>query len=204
MITAFFCVFLLVAPQEDPRTPPKPPPPPVAPAVGTAPAPPASNPTGQAAPPARPEDVATVDAIIAALYASISGPKGAPRDFDRLRSLFATDAKLISLGQPDGRYRPRMMSVDGYLSASGKFLVEMGFTERELHRREDRFGHLVHVWSTYEGRIEGPDSPLVRGINSLQLAHDGTRFWILSLVWDPESPSNPLPPSALPPAAPPK
>ena len=36
-----------------------------------------------------PADVASVDAIVAALYDVISGPAGAPRDWDRMRSLFA-------------------------------------------------------------------------------------------------------------------
>jgi len=37
-------------------------------------------------PPARPEDVATLDRIITAMYESISGPRG-ERDWDRIRSL---------------------------------------------------------------------------------------------------------------------
>ena len=44
-------------------------------------------------PRANPADVASPDAIIAALYDVISGPAGQPRDWNRFRSLFAPGAK---------------------------------------------------------------------------------------------------------------
>ena len=56
--------------------------------------------TTPSAPAARPADVASLDAILDALYASISGPKGAPRDFDRMRSLLGPNARFIA-------HRPR-------------------------------------------------------------------------------------------------
>jgi hypothetical protein len=37
-----------------------------------------------------------------------------------------------------------------------------------VHRVVERFGPLVHVFSTYEGRREGNTKPFVRGINSIQ------------------------------------
>jgi hypothetical protein len=46
-------------------------------------------------PKASPADVASVDAILASLYDVISGPAGQPRDWNRFRSLFVPDARLI-------------------------------------------------------------------------------------------------------------
>jgi len=46
-------------------------------------------------PTARPADVASPDAIITAVYASISGPAGQPRDWVRFRSLLIPGARLI-------------------------------------------------------------------------------------------------------------
>jgi len=43
---------------------------------------------------AKPDDVKSMDAILAAVYDTISGPAGG-RDWDRLRSLFHADARLI-------------------------------------------------------------------------------------------------------------
>ena len=53
--------------------------------------------TDAASPPTDPDDVASVDAIIDALYAVISGPAGEQRDWDRFRSLMLPEARLIPL-----------------------------------------------------------------------------------------------------------
>ncbi len=52
---------------------------------------------------ARPDDVKSMDAILAALYDVISGPAG-KRDWDRLRSLFHPNARMIPCA---GRRRKR-------------------------------------------------------------------------------------------------
>src|SRR5260370_26822252 len=46
-------------------------------------------------PAAKPEDVNSVDAIIAAVYNVISGPKRQARDWNRIRSLLLPSARLI-------------------------------------------------------------------------------------------------------------
>jgi hypothetical protein len=60
----------------------------------------------------------------------------------------------------------------------------MGFFEREIARTTDTFGQIVHVFSTYESR-HAPTTPSLsmRGINSIQLYHDGKRWWIVNLLW---------------------
>lgn len=73
-----------------------------APATPTAIAAPAA-PAAASMPAARAADVASIDAIIAALYDVISGPAGAPRDWDRMRSLFAPEGRMGAVGaRPDG------------------------------------------------------------------------------------------------------
>jgi len=56
--------------------------------------------TDSAPPRANPADVASVDAIITALYDVISGPAGQSRDWNRFRSLFIPGARLIPTGHP--------------------------------------------------------------------------------------------------------
>ena len=51
-------------------------------------------------PEANPADVASIDAIIAAAYDSISGPAGQKRDWERERSLYYPDARLIPTAKP--------------------------------------------------------------------------------------------------------
>src|ERR1700680_850842 len=46
-------------------------------------------------PSAKAEDVKSPEAILHAVYRAISGGKGQARDWDRMRSLFVPDARLI-------------------------------------------------------------------------------------------------------------
>jgi hypothetical protein len=137
------------------------------------------------APAARPADVASVDGIIAALYDVISGPAGAPRDWNRMRSLFAPEAHLMAVGmRPDGTVVTRAMTVEDYITRNAPHFATMGFFERELARTSDSFGQVAHVFSTYESRhAPGDAKPFARGINSIQLFNDGKRWWVANLVW---------------------
>ena len=144
-------------------------------------------------PPAQAADVESIDAIVAALYDVISGPVGQARDWNRFRSLFVPDARMMPLvPRREGGVGLRILAPNDYVATSGPLLLEKGFTERELARRTERFGHLAHVFSTYEGRIEA-DGHVMRGINSIQLMHDGKRWWVVSLMWEAESEALKLP-----------
>jgi hypothetical protein len=168
-----------------------------APAHAPAPAGPA-QPVNFNGPPADAKDVESIDAIVGALYDVISGPVGQPRDWNRMRSLFVPTARMIPVGvRPDGVALMRLLGVGDYIASSGPILLEKGFRERELARRTEQFGHIAHVFSTYEGTIEGEDHPM-RGINTLQLMNDGKRWWIVSLMWEGESPTLSLPAQYLP------
>lgn len=147
----------------------------------------------------RPEDVASVDAIIAALYDVISGPVGEPRDWDRFRSLFLPGARLIPTApSPDGGARHQVMSPDDYAASAAESLPAIGFREREIARRTEEFGSIVHAFSTYEGFRGDEAEPFLRGINSIQLFNDGARWWIVTVFWSPEHPGSVLPARYLP------
>ena len=175
---------------------------PAAPAAAAAPQTPAA-----AAPAANPADVASVDSILAALYDVISGPAGKKRDWDRFRSLFAPGARLIPTGprRPPGtapdtpltgkeEYGSRAFTPEEYIERGRSFLEEHGFFEREVARRTEQYGHIVHVFSTYESRHKAEDpKPFMRGINSIQLMYDDRRWWIVTIFWQHESASDPIP-----------
>jgi cell pole-organizing protein PopZ len=156
--------------------------------------------TAAAPVPARPADVATVDGIVAALYDVISGTAGQPRDWDRMRSLFAPEGRLMAVGaRPEGAYALRAMSVDDYITRNSKAFATMGFFEREAARSTETFGQIVHVFSTYESRhARGDAEPFQRGINSIQLVNDGKRWWIVNVLWRAEDASLRLPERYLP------
>jgi hypothetical protein len=146
-------------------------------------------------PQARPEDVASMDAILAALYDVISGPAGKKRDWNRMRSLFIAEGRLMAVGpKKEGGFGYRLMDVDGYIKASGNYLETNGFFESEVSRVVEQYGQIAHVFSTYESRHKAEDAkPFMRGINSIQLMNDGKRWWIVSVYWEGERTDNPLP-----------
>jgi hypothetical protein len=146
-------------------------------------------------PKSKAEDVATLDAILAAVYDVISGPKGKARDWDRMRGLFIPEARLIPcVKNAAGKMATRTLTVEDYIKRSGPFLEKNGFFESEVARKVDKFGHIAQVFSTYESR-EVKDGPVIaRGINSIQLFWDETRWWIVSIFWDSETPGNEIPP----------
>jgi CubicO group peptidase (beta-lactamase class C family) len=145
---------------------------------------------------ARPEDVASIDAIIAAFYDVISRPAGVAPDWARDSTLFLSGVRLKTARAAAGGASIRVQDHGSYAAASAD--VSQGFFEREIHRVTQRFGPIARVFSTYEWR-RTPDGPVGgRGINSLELFFDGTRWWIGSALWFEADADNPIPPEYLP------
>ena len=146
-------------------------------------------------PAAKPEDVASVDAILKALYDVVSGPAGQKRDWDRFNSLFVPGARLIPTAKrPDGSIVHRVMTPADYQATSGKMLEERGFFEIEIGRTTETFGNITHAFSAYESKNKADDAkPFARGINSIQLLNDGKRWYVVSIFWDSERPDNQIP-----------
>jgi hypothetical protein len=139
------------------------------------------------------EDVSSIDNIIHALYASISGEKGEARDWDRFNNLFAEGALLTPTQFQDSLFTYRQLTPEEYIKRSGKWLVENGFFEKEISRKTEQYANIAHVFSTYASRRTADGDVFMRGINSIQLFHDGSRWWILSVYWAGESTKHPLP-----------
>jgi len=165
-----------------------------APRASTPPSPPANSIWK-----ADPADVGSLDAIMKATYDVISGSQGAKRNWDRMHSLFVPGARLgPAIQQPNGDVVVRMGTLDEWMFGAERGFAQMGFYEREVARRAETFGHIAHVFSTYESRHAPSDEkPFQRGINSFQLMYDGTRWWVVSIYWDAERPDNPIPPKYL-------
>jgi hypothetical protein len=163
----------------------------------------AQSQTSQAAPStppaAKPADVSSPDAILAATYDVISGPAG-KRDWDRFRSLFVPGARLIAVGKgKDGNLGIRVFTLEDYISRGSPYFEKNGFFEREAARHAERYGNIMQIFSTYESRHDAKDvAPFARGINSFQLFFDGTRWWVVTIFWEEETPDIPLPKEFLP------
>lgn len=149
-------------------------------------------------PPARPEDVGSIDAIARAVYAAVSFTDGHGPDAERLASLCVPHARLMKVhanGVDD-------MSVPEFVERVRARIAEQHlttFVERELFRRTEVFAGIAHVFTTYESRTDdGGGQLLYRGINSIQLRNDGRRWWILTILWTDERDDCPIPAAYLP------
>jgi hypothetical protein len=139
----------------------------------------------------RAKDVESIDNLIEALYASISGEKGEPRDWERFRNLVIPEARLIPTGRnKQGKNVYQVMTPEEFIENTDPYFVENGFYEYEIHREESHYGRVVHLFSTYglvtfteknlhkpygSKRSESDAEPFNKGINSIQLFDDGDR-----------------------------
>jgi sugar lactone lactonase YvrE/ketosteroid isomerase-like protein len=129
----------------------------------------------------------TIDTV----YAAISGPLGAPRDWKKFRDAFSEDARLFTItaeGLSGG-------SVEEYIARSNEALIAYGFSEEELINRIETYGDLAQAWSSYKGRFVRDGEPgQIRGINSFQLQRQADGSWrVHSLLWQQETADFPLP-----------
>ena len=145
-----------------------------------------------------PRDVASVDAIIDALYDANTNLVDQKRGADRFRSLFAPGARLVpTAGRPNAKATLSVLSVEDYVKLASSGQPRHGFSEREIARTADGFGRIMQVFSTYEARRDSSDQKPTRGINSIQLFNDGSRWWVVTVFWDTERVDNPIPASYL-------
>jgi len=139
------------------------------------------------------DDTSSIDTMVKAIYESITFPEGEEPNMERLRRLFAPQASFIRV-TPEGT---TISDTEGFISSfkerirSGKL---KSFSEAEISRRANVYAHIAQVFSTYQKIMNPHDgSSPVRGINSLQLYHDGERWWISTITWEDEQSDNLIP-----------
>ncbi len=147
-----------------------------------------------------PEDVASVDAIIEALYDVISGPANHPRDWDRFRSLLTPTCQFIPINRrPGGSHGHIALTAEQFVENAGAYFDQNSFYEKETARKTERYGNLVHAFSTYDSFHTAEDTvPFQRGINSIQLLYENDRWWLANIAWQPEWQNLPIPTAYLP------
>ncbi len=136
----------------------------------------------------------TLDAMVHALDADISGPGN--RDWTCMQQLFLPDARLVPLiVAKDGTAAPHPVTVDQYIDRA-RARGNQNIQETQLTYKYEVYGHVAQIFSTYEITLSG--KLVGRGINSIQAAFDGRQWKILEIVWDKETPQNPIPKKYLP------
>lgn len=143
------------------------------------------------------QDTATPESIVTAAYAALARPPGERFDWDRFRTLFLPEARLI----PNTEQRSGSFSVlgpeDFIAWIEGVTVVggpeDKGFTEASVHNLVEQYGDVAHVFSTYKKHFWGESEELGRGINSFQLVRKDDRWWIVGIVWDEDYAAGPIP-----------
>jgi hypothetical protein len=139
----------------------------------------------------------TLDELIKAIDAGVSGP--ASKDRACMRELLLPEARLAPMMKaPDGSFVPHILTLDEWAEGIRKRGNAILY-EHQVKVSSEVYGHVAHLWSTYELRLDKPDGPpTVRGINSIQAAYDGKRWRILEILWQAETPDLPVPAKYLP------
>ncbi len=139
---------------------------------------------------------ATLDELIKSLDDAVSGPGN--KDRTCLRQVLLPDARLSPIHKAeDGTFSPRLLTADDWIAAVAKRGSE-AFYEVQVKVKSETYGHFAHLWSTYEIRPTPDGKPEMTGINSIQAVFDGTRWRVLSVLWEPNTTAGPVPEKYLP------
>lgn len=128
-------------------------------------------------------EVGTPEALTAAFYTFISGPKDQKRSIEKIRALFHLQSRLaVAAKHPEIGAFMRPMDLEAFLA----FAIpqwEKGFFEKGTAVTVTKQEGVAQVWSPYEIRLEADGPALYTGINALQCVFDGKRWWIMHLAF---------------------
>jgi hypothetical protein len=123
--------------------------------------------------------------LIDSFYAIISGKSEEERDWDSFKSLFFSNAHLMSVRFDN--YKEVIsfpVDVQTYISGLEKFLKTKDFYEHGFNYEIHIFGNIAHVYSEYEAKASLEDiTPIRSGVNLVQLINAGDRWRILNMLW---------------------
>jgi hypothetical protein len=155
---------------------------------------------------AAPADVESPQAIVKAAYDALARAPGQPFQWDRFRSLFLPEARLIpNTEQTQGRFTVHTVeSFISWIDAGWKNVIgtanDRGFSEDEVKSHVEQYGDIAHAFSTYEKHIWKDPEVRGRGVNSFQMVKKDGRWWITGIVWDEETGAGPVPARYRPPS----
>ena len=139
---------------------------------------------------------ATLDELIKAIDAAVTGP--ADKDRTCTRQLMLPDVRLTPMTKtPDGPLAPHILTLDEWIAAIQKRGHET-LSEHQIKVKEEVYGSIAHLWSTYELQVTPDTKTVIRGINSIQAVYDGKRWRVYGILWQAETPATPIPEKYLP------
>jgi predicted metalloprotease with PDZ domain len=139
------------------------------------------------------EDVKDISSIVASIYDVLSGKAGT-KNWERLRSLYYPGAVMSAVQNlPNAQTFYKQFSFEDYIEHNGPLFSTMDFYEQEIGRKTTEFGNIAVVQSAYQFRFSESGKIEQRGVNIISLVKDKGRWWVTSIMWQDESPTNLLP-----------
>tara|TARA_R110002096_G_scaffold153285_6_gene316986 strand:- start:2438 stop:2914 length:477 start_codon:yes stop_codon:yes gene_type:complete len=133
-------------------------------------------------------DVKSVDNIINAYYAVVSGSSQDPWQFERDSYIHSNSAVITRLDE-NGKAESHSLEAE-YIPMG--LSPKQDFYEEELKRVVSQFGNIAQVWSAFEIRTAPNMATNIRGLNSIQLHYENGRWFIDSWTCEMESDTNSL------------
>jgi hypothetical protein len=92
---------------------------------------------------------------------------------------------------------PRLFTLDDWIAAMQK-RGSTALFERQIKIKTEAFGRMAHLWCTYEIRPTADGKATTRGLNSIQAIFDGQSWRVINVMWQAETPTEPIPEKYLP------
>ncbi len=129
------------------------------------------------------EETGSPQALLNTLYAFISGPKDEARDLEKIRALFHLQSRImVTAKHPEKGTFLRPLELEAFLAFALPQWKRTGFYEKGTAAPTiQAYEGLAQVWSPYEIRLVADGPVLYTGVNALQCAFDGKRWWITHL-----------------------
>ena len=138
----------------------------------------------------------TLDELVIALDDAVSGP--VDKDRSCLRQLLLSDARMIPVAvSSDGKSVPHVLAVEDWITRVKAIKDRNAFYERQVKVVQESYGHIAHLWSTYEISDTPGGKATIRGINSIQAVFTGSEWKVAEILWQQETPAEPIPPRYL-------
>jgi hypothetical protein len=128
----------------------------------------------------------TLDELTKALDDAVSGPGN--KDRACLRELLLPGARLTPILKALGKVGPHNLTVDEWIKAVAK-RGNQEIYERQVKVTKEEYGHMAALWSEYEIRPTPDGKPSQHGVNSIQALFDGSRWRVLTVLWETEATS---------------
>lgn len=123
--------------------------------------------------------------LIDTFYEIISGKAGQERNWNRFKTLFFANAHLIPMKfDTNNNCITNPFDVESYIERLDTFLRTNDFYEYAINYEIKVFGKIAHVYSEYEAKASlDDDKPIKKGVNLVQLIHDGMVWKIVNMLW---------------------